>query len=320
MNYSYLNERGKLTLSVNLDQARDTATEPLHLVLFLTKDSPQLFDMDSRSKQTENNDLNSAIRRFRTVARLWQAFNSEQLHANNLGYSSFRLEEDAHGEVVVNVVQSNKHHLADLHAAKEFDIYNIVFDSIEKSTLMMSKKTINKLHVAALICDAHYDPIKRTLLGHASLGGGTDKIRLAIFGSHLTHSWPESEQEFIWRLTDRSPIDRSAVADDNSPTKLKSFNVGAGTFLHEIGHVLGLQHTSGIMQRGYDNLNAAFISIEPIGDSSDFIHTNRTGALDGFYIPVWNKKDALKLSRHVCFYVENSQNENSSHLKAVYLK
>ena len=151
------------------------------------------------------------------------------------------------------------------------------------------------MHIAALILDTPYDPVKKCLLGNASLGGGNDKIRLGLFGSHLTHSWPENETELIWRLTDRNLIDTNFVIDDNSPTKFKSFNIGAGTLLHEIGHLLGLQHTSGIMQRGYDHFNAAFISIEPIGNNTDFIATNKN-VNDGFYVPVWNLKDAKKLS------------------------
>ncbi len=302
--YTYLNEKAHLSINVNLDQTQNNKMEPLHLVIFLTKNSPRQFDMDPVSKKTEKNDLDSAIKRFGTIARLWQAFNSEQLNKNNLGYKSFRLEEDINGDVVINLVQANKHTLEDLFAAKKpVDQYNIVFDSIENS-FMINKKTRNHLHIAALVLDTHYNPAKKVLYGHAALGGGSKNIRLGIFGSHLMHSWPENEKELIRRLTDRSPIDLNVLANDESPFKFKCFNVGVGSFLHEIGHLFGLQHTSGIMNRGFDNLNAAFISIEPVGRSDDFVPTIRA-IQDGFYIPVWNKKDAIKLSNHVCFNISS---------------
>ena len=96
--------------------------EPIHLVIYLTKNSPNQFDMDPRSKQFEKNDLNSAIKRFKTIARLWQAFNSEQLNKYNLGYKSFHLEEDTNGEVIINIVKSNKHNLNDFHTRNEMDV------------------------------------------------------------------------------------------------------------------------------------------------------------------------------------------------------
>ena len=61
--------------------------------------------------------------------------------------------------------------LEQLWNKNQLDRYNIVFDSIEKSYMIEKKKRNKKLHVAALILDAHYDPVKKVLLGHTALGG-----------------------------------------------------------------------------------------------------------------------------------------------------
>ena len=132
-------------------------------------------------------------------------------------------------------------------------------------------------------------------------------MSLGVFGSHITLGWPESFQQLIRRLTDRTPIDRNFIADDSSPVKFKCFNVGSGAMLHEVGHSLGLAHTSGIMMRGFDYLNRAFISIEPdTNTKSDFIAIRHNEDLGLFSNPIWNSNDTVILARHVSFSLPNS--------------
>jgi hypothetical protein len=92
---------------------------------------------------------------------------------------------------------------------------------------------------AALLMDSHWDrEAKRTKI-HTALGGPGDPS-LGIFGSHLTHAWPENEDQLIDRFLDSRPIDFSQLANDDSPTKSRSLNVGIGALLHELGHSLTL--------------------------------------------------------------------------------
>ena len=293
LTYSYLNEKADLSLNITMDKSLNSNLEPLHLVIFYNKDSAKVFDMDPKTKQTESNQLSSAIKRFQTIASLWQAFTSEQLNLNGLGYKSFRFEEDSNGDPIINLIQSNitVKQYYDLGAASDQNLISLVDENIRKSQLF-NKKTKNPLQAVALLLDAHYDSASRKVFGHAALGGNGSPVSLGVFGSHITLGWPESFQQLIRRLTDRTSIDRNFIADDSSPVKFKCFNVGSGAMLHEVGHSLGLAHTSGIMMRGFDYLNRAFISIEPDTNSkSDFIAIRHNEDLGAFSTPIWNSND-----------------------------
>jgi len=303
LTYSYLNEKAYLSLNIKMDQSQENKLEPLHLVIFFNKDSRKVFDMDPKTKLTESNGLSSAIKRFQTVARLWQAFNSEQLNLNSQGYKSFRFEEDSYGDPIINLIQSNitLQQYYDLGDANDLDLLSLVKENIRKNKLF-KKKTKNNLQVVALLLDAHYDSAAKKLVGHTALGGIGDPISLGVFGSHLTLGWPETFKQLVSRLTDRTPIDRNFIADDSSPFKFKCFNVGTGAMLHEVGHTFGLVHTSGIMGRGFEFLNRAFLSIEPdTNTSNDFIPIRNNEDLGPFSDPIWNSNDTIILSRHTSF-------------------
>jgi len=93
---------------------------------------------------------------------------------------------------------------------------------------------------ACLLLDAYYNKeLKRTVM-HTALGNGFTVPRLGIFGSHLTHAWPENEEQLISRFTDSRNLDFSQLANDDSLTKYRALDVGIGAFLHEVGHAHGL--------------------------------------------------------------------------------
>ena len=179
LSYTYRKESANLNLKLNYDKSKANQIEPVHLVIYLSKDSKQTFDMDPKSKLTEKNDLQSAIKRFRTMARMWQAFTSEDLNNKNLGLKSFRLKEDSTGQVIVNIVQSKTRTLNDLYKATDNQMYNLIADSILNDESFLKNKNSLPLHVTALILDSHWDNQKKKLFGHTALGGGF----LGIFGS-----------------------------------------------------------------------------------------------------------------------------------------
>ena len=67
---------------------------PLQLIVLLAKDSPETFDAVPARVEKEGNGLETAIRKFRMAAYLWQAFTAEQMYRNKLGRRVFRMEEE----------------------------------------------------------------------------------------------------------------------------------------------------------------------------------------------------------------------------------
>jgi hypothetical protein len=67
---------------------------PLQLVILLGKDSPGTFDAVPARIEKEGNGLETAIRKFRMAAYLWQAFTAEQMYRNKFGRRVFRIEEE----------------------------------------------------------------------------------------------------------------------------------------------------------------------------------------------------------------------------------
>jgi hypothetical protein len=130
---------------------------------------------------------------------------------------------------------------------------------------MSQSENIRKNMVfACLVLDSDWDPESRQVMLHAALGNGEIPPKLAIFGSHLIHAWPEGQHDFLERLTDIRKLNLDELANDDSPTKLKAFNTGMGSFLHQVGHVFSLKHSgSGIMARDW-LLNRVLMSFEAI--------------------------------------------------------
>jgi hypothetical protein len=87
----------KASLEISLTFTENKLLEPLRLGIFLANDSKQVFNMDKESadKRGERNDLESAIKRLRFAALLWQLITSESLNSHGLGKKSFRLELDS---------------------------------------------------------------------------------------------------------------------------------------------------------------------------------------------------------------------------------
>ena len=67
---------------------------PLQLVIVLGRDSPGTFDAVPERIRKEGNGLDTAVRKFRMAAYLWQAFTGEQMFRQNFGRRCFRFEEE----------------------------------------------------------------------------------------------------------------------------------------------------------------------------------------------------------------------------------
>lgn len=295
---------------------------PLHLVVLLGKDSDGTFDATPERKQREGNGLETAIKKYRMAAYLWQSFTGEQMFRNNFGRRCFRFEEEwqtgtlsrrdiANGqmrnEAKVHVVRTDKTvaELRDLNIAQQYgpatkkdELFRIAKDAVRDH---FRPQQSQKQYVSVLLLDSHWDTGAQTITGHAALGSGGDDIKMAIFGSHSLQSYPSSLEEVVDAFSDCTRTNTDYVANDcgEAGSSWESANIGIGAHLHEVGHLFGSPHQeSGIMLRDYVRFNRSFTTREPFST-----RTKQQGLK--LCLPQdecgWHRLDALRFRFHPCF-------------------
>ncbi|KAK3346268.1 putative peptidase family-domain-containing protein [Lasiosphaeria hispida] len=307
-----------------------TNAPPLQLAILLAKDSPATFDAVPARVEREGNGLDTAIRKFRMAAYLWQAFTAEQMWRNKFGRRAFRFEEEwtagtsnqrdrdcgtLRSEARVHVIRTEKTlaEIRDLdraqqnpNAADKGALYGIAADAVKDYFKPLPGQ---KQYVSVLILDSHWDRESKTIVGHAALGGNAGDLQLAIFGSHCLQSYPTSFEEVVPAFTDCTPTDTSCVGNDcnEAGSSWEAANIGIGAHLHETGHLFGLPHQeNGVMARGYTTFNRTFLAREA--------YSTRTRSKGG---PVfqedectWHRLDCLRFRSHPCFRLPNDVTTN----------
>jgi hypothetical protein len=303
---------------------------PLHLAILVAKDSEETIDVPKEKEDSDESKLESVKAKFRCTGYLWQAFTAEQMRRNGLGRRVFRLDEEWTEDTLSNQ-DSELRHTAKIHIIRSSytleqildpdiaqqnpdcdeskkDLYAIFREGLEEYGVPFNKTC----YVAGLILDSHYDPEIKLLRGHAALGGGAGNMQLGMFGSHLTHAWPRYLEEVVSCFQDNTEIDESRLCNDvgECGNWWKCCNVGIGAFLHEVGHCLGCPHTpSGIMLRGFNNLNRTFTVKEP-NNPSPITQSDEDGAH-------WNRCDIARFRYHPCFRLPSDPSK-STNSKKVY--
>ena len=295
---------------------------PLQLAILLGRDSPGIFDAVPERKQREGNGLDIAIRKFRMSAYLWQAFTGEQMFRQGFGRRCFRFEEEwqtgsltyrdksigtMRNEAKIHIIRSERtvRELRDLDLAQQYEkaahkgeLFGIVSEEVRK---YFKPSHHQKLYVSTLILDSHWDTHFKTIRGHAALGGGSDDLHLAIFGSHALQSYPASIEEVVPAFSDCTRTDTNFVANDcnESGSNWEAANIGIGAHLHETGHLFGCPHQeSGIMVRDYVHFSRTFLCREP--------YSTRTKS-PGMRLVLpkdecnWHRLDTLRFKYHPCF-------------------
>ncbi|KAI4099005.1 MAG: hypothetical protein LQ339_006198 [Xanthoria mediterranea] len=307
---------------MNINFLPATTSPPIHLVILLGKDSPGTFDAVPERVQREGNDLDTALRKFRMAAYLWQAFTGEQMYRNGFGRRCFRFEEEwqsgtltfrdresgqMRSEAKIHVIRSEKtiKELRDLDLAQQYekatrkgDLFGIAMEAMKGH---FKPTQGQKQYVSVLLLDAHWDTQSKIITGHAALGGGSNEIQLAIFGSQALQSYPSCLEEVVPAFTDCTRTDTNHVANDcnESGSNWEAANIGIGAHLHEVGHLLGCPHQeSGIMLRDYLTFNRTFTCREPYST-----RTKSPGM--GLTLPKdecgWHRLDTLRFRFHPCF-------------------
>ena len=300
-------------------------TPPLQLAILLAKDSPGTFDAVPARIEKEGNNLETAIRKFRMSAYLWQAYTAEQMHRNKLGRRVFRFEEEwvtgscnqrdremgiMRSEARIHIIRTDKTvaEIRDLEraqqnpkASKKNDLYSIATDAVKNYFKPLPGQ---KHYVSVLIMDSHWDKSVGILRGHAALGGPGGDLALAIFGSHCLQSYPTTLDEVAPAFTDCTPTDTNYVANDcnDSGSSWEAANIGIGAHLHETGHLFGCPHQeSGVMLRDYVKLNRSFVAREA--------YSTRTKSKGGLVTQkdecTWHRLDCLRFRSHPCFRLPN---------------
>jgi hypothetical protein len=298
---------------------------PLQLAILVGKDSPETFDAPPARAEREGNGLETAIRKFRMAAYLWQAFTAEQMWRNKLGRRAFRFEEEwipgtsnnrdrengtMRSEARVHVIRSDKTvaEIRDLNKAQQYGpakdkngLYGIAADAVRS---YFKPTRGQKQYVTVLMLDAHWDKAANTITGHAALGGGMGDLQLGIFGSHCLHSYPTCFEEVVHAFTDCTPTDINHVANDcnDAGSSWEAANIGIGAHLHETGHLFGCPHQeSGIMLRDYVVLNRSFVAREA--------YSTRTKSKGGLALQhdecTWHRLDCLRFRAHPAFRLPN---------------
>lgn len=297
---------------------------PLDLVILLGKDSPATYDAVPERIQREGNGLDTAVRKYRMAAYLWQAFTGEQMFRNTFGRRCFRFEEEwqpgtlsqrdtqsgqMRNEAKVHIVRTEKtvaelRHLnrAQQHgpATNKDELFSIAKDAVKD---YFRPHAGQKRYVSVLLLDTHWDPESRVITAHAALGSGGhgDEIQMAIFGSHSLQSYPACLEEVVSAFTDCTRTDTGYVANDagESGSNWEAANIGIGAHLHEVGHLFGCPHQeSGVMLRDYVRLNRTFTTREPYCTRTKSQGLKLCLAEDECQ---WHRLDALRFRFHPCF-------------------
>ncbi|KAK7206832.1 putative peptidase family-domain-containing protein [Myxozyma melibiosi] len=293
---------------------------PLHLAIMVARDSEFKFDSPPAKTESEGNGLEAASRKLRVAGYLMQAFTGEQMSRNGMGRRTFRLDEEWAPDTLsrydgrsrmtakIHVIRSDKtmKEIRDADVAQQNDkgkdtggLFDYALNAIRKhGGPFAPTPTGEDTHVAVLILDSKWDPKRNLIRGHAAIGGGSEHIKLAIFGSHSTYSWPSHIEDVVSCFSDTTPADTRIIADDcnESGQYFKAANVGIGAFMHEVGHLLGCPHqTSGVMLRDYVRLNRTFCVREPISAEHRVnicLPKDECG---------WNRLDMLRFRCHPMF-------------------
>lgn len=304
---------------------------PVQLAILLAKDSPETFDAVPARVEKEGNGLDTAIRKFRMAAYLWQAFTAEQMWRNKLGRRVFRYEEEwttgssnqrdremgtMRSEARVHIIRSEKTtaEIRDIDLAqqnpdapKKGNLYDIAAEAVKNYFKPLPGQ---KQYVSVLILDSHWDTQAKVITGHAALGGNAGDLQLAIFGSHCLQSYPTSFEEVVPAFTDCTPTDTNFVANDcnEAGSSWEAANIGIGAHLHETGHLLGCPHQeNGVMLRDYVRLNRTFVAREA--------YCTRTQSKGGLVTQAdectWHRLDCLRFRSHPCFRLPNDPQMNS---------
>ncbi|ORE13836.1 hypothetical protein BCV71DRAFT_61371 [Rhizopus microsporus] len=186
---------------------------------------------------------------------MWQAFCAEQMYRNGMQRRTFRLDEDWLPDTTscqenrvmrttakVHIIRSTKTvaEIRDIRRAQQRHDDQANSEDLESlfgiclNDLGRYSPFNQPCHVACMLLDAHWDPQRQAILGHAALGGGGGDIALGIFGSHSLHAWPSCIEDIVPCFMNDTRTDTRFIANDagESGTWWKALNIGMGAMVY----------------------------------------------------------------------------------------
>lgn len=306
--------------------------KPFHLCLIVAKDSPGLFDMPKYKLQRgDHPSIELAVRKLKVIGRLYQAITHDSMR--NVGFSNrcFRFSEETqshqgifgynvesptpHQEIKVHIIQSDKT-VAELrdpnraqqnsNASDQNFTLSHAHDLVRNYPPIFDEQRENgwAVQVACMYLDSTWDRRQNLILAHAAVSSGAHDLKVAVFGSHGLHSFPNNFPQITPCFLDSTHLSIDEVANDCNEcgTAWECLNICGGAFLHEIGHALSCPHqVDGIMLRDYVRWNRAFMTRE-----NECIRTKSRGKIIGSNgvwdeSCKWNNLDCIRFLFHDAF-------------------
>lgn len=317
-------DSGSLTLSFNpLPQ-----NKPIHLCLIRGRDSNNTYDMPKyRLQRGEVPNLENAIKKLKVAGRLMQAYTQDEMRSAGFSNRCFQFVEETihdqtifgykvnsptpHQEIKIHVLTSPKT-VAELrspelaqqnpNAKDSGGLFDHAIDLVKNCPEIYNQRNGTAVQCACMYLDSTWQ--NNLILTHAALGGGTNEVKMAIFGSHGLHSYPQNFPLVTPSFLDATHLTTTEVANDCNEcgTSWECLNICLGAFLHEIGHSLGCPHqVDGVMLRDYVMLNRSFMTRE-----NECLRTKSRGQIianNGTWPKVchWNRLDLVRFLYHDSF-------------------
>jgi hypothetical protein len=211
----------------------------------------------------------ATVRRIRLLGYMMQCFMAEKLEAAGVGHRTFSLlsaeTEPAEPMVDIHVSPLTRREINAL--GKNWSDGGLA-DWAHFATELSGSRRNTTIDVALLAttrrAPSGCSPVPdHGFLAHTALGGSG----LALFGGASLAMWATEASAIVRCFNDERRCDQYPEIKDDScgrGTFWATYSTTAGAVLHELGHSLGLPHTTdGIMFRGFDNFNRYFAVTGP---------------------------------------------------------
>ena len=208
------------------------------------------------------NDPQDYAGKLDTALKLMQTFTAERMNDLGFGRTTFNLELDANGKVIVHLHKGQMAAI-DYYILKDLAWYDKIYRELDRPFPMKFAKNF------AVAAYSRFDPATGKTKAHTALGGGG----LGLFGSGNLYTWPTKLTDAQTAFMNAQRIDKTRTQDDSAfrNTFWGAASTTIGASLHETGHTFGLPHSKepqDIMTRGFDHFNRAFTFIDPPSNNS----------------------------------------------------